>query len=174
MRSRIGTSRSRCINHEDLDLAYTSLNAIADMHLSDFERTYWCTLMRVVQNAYERPVETYTTFVLLYNIPSQWTHDEFRAFMDPSNAVAQILLAHFIAVQAVLMPILYLERVGFQGVNAPTCVVSWIEGIYTNVPSHFRRYVEWPRQVSQYPLMRFFGQRQIDDLDEEELQPVVS
>jgi hypothetical protein len=147
------------------------MNSIADLHLSDFERTYWFTLVRVIDNAYERPVETYITFVLLYNIPSQWTHGEFQTFIDPNNTVAEILLAHFIAIQAILTPILFLERVEFQGVNAQTCVLSWIEGVYKNVPPHPRRYVEWPRQVSRYPFLQFPGQRRIDYFDEV-LKPV--
>lgn len=162
MRNRIGTSNHNCVDHTDLDLATLSLHAIDDLSMSPCEHTYWETLLLIVDNAYSHPVETYTTFVHLYNIPSQWSHDEFQAFIDPDNAVAQILLAHFIAIQAILTPILYLERVGFQGVDAPTCVLAWIEGIYRNVPAHLRGRVEWPREVSRYPFTRFLGQRQVD------------
>ncbi|KAH7401663.1 hypothetical protein BKA66DRAFT_112360 [Pyrenochaeta sp. MPI-SDFR-AT-0127] len=169
MRSRIGTSQLNCVNREDLDHAAMSLRDVEVLNMSDWERMYWEILVRTVDNAYERPVEAYTTFVLLYNTPSRWTHDEFQAFIDPNNSVAQVLLAHFIAVQAILTPILYLERVGFQGVDAPTAVLSWIEGIYRNVPHHLRHHVEWPRQVSRYPFMRFLGQRQMDYFDEDPL-----
>jgi hypothetical protein len=169
MRSRIGTSRLNCVNQEDLDLAAMSLHAIDDFTMSECERTYWDILIRTIDHAYERPAETYSTFVSLYNTPSRWSHDQFQAFIDQDNAVAQILLAHFIAVQAILTPILYLERVGFEGVDAPTCVLSWIEGIYWNVPLHLRHHVEWPRQVSQYPYMRFLGQQQMDYYEEEPL-----
>lgn len=172
MRSRIGTSRLNCVNREDLDLAAMSLHAIDDLSMSECERMYWETLVRVIDNAYDRPVETYTTFVTLYNVPSRWTHEEFQAFIDPHNAVAQILLAHFIAVQAILTPILYLERVGFQGVDAPTAVLSWVEGIYRNVPMHLRHHVEWPRQVSRYPFMRFLGQREVNYFQEHPLDLV--
>lgn len=165
MRNRIGTASLNCVNHEDLDLASLSLNSAEALNMSDWERSYWKVLIRVVYQAYERPIETYTTFVTLYNIPSRWTHDEFQAFIDPNNTVAQILLAHFIAIQAILTPILYLERVGFQGVNAPTAVLGWIEGIYWNVPQHLRYHVEWPRKISRYPFMIFMGQKQADYFD---------
>ena len=162
MRTRIATSSLNCMNHSDLDLAALSLHALDDLAMTPCEATYWSILVRTVDAAYTDPVETYTTFVLLYNLPSKWTHDEFQAFIDPGNAVAQILLAHFIAVQAILTPILYLERVGFQGVDAPTCVLSWIEGIYGNVPVGLRGYVEWPRQVAGYSFVRFLGQRPVE------------
>lgn len=130
--------------------------------MSECENSYWELLVSVVNHAYKRPTEAYTAFSTLYNIPSRWTHEQFQAFIDHDNNVAQILLAHFIAVQAILAPILYRERAGFQGVNAPTAVLSWIEGIYWNVAEHLRHHVEWPRQVSTYPFMRLLGQKHTD------------
>jgi hypothetical protein len=168
MKDRIGGgTQYSCVNHDDLNLAALSLRSIEYLNMSSFEKTYWSALNTTVQQAYDRPIEAYTSFVTLYNIPSRWTHDEFQAFIDPNNSVAQILQAHFIAVQAILTPILYLERVGFEGVDAPTAVMSWIEGIYRNVPHHLRHHVEWPRQVSSYPFMRFLGQRNESYLDEQ-------
>mgnify|MGYP004506855739 CR=1 FL=1 len=159
MKTRIGTTpQFDWVNHADLDLAAMSLHSIEYLNMSLFEKTYWAALDATVRHAYERPIEAYTSFVTLYNIPSRWTHDEFQAFIDPNNSVAQILQAHFIAIQAILTPILYLERIGFDGINAPTAVMSWIEGIYRNVPHHLRHHVEWPLQVSRYPFMRFLGQ----------------
>ena len=168
MKTRIGNSlQYNCVNHEDLDLAAFSLRSIKYLNMSDWENTYWNALFHTVQNAYDRPIEAYTSFVMLYNIPSRWSHDEFQVFIDPNNSVAQILQAHFIAIQAILTPILYLERVGFEGINAPTAVMGWIEGIYRNVPYHLRHHVEWPRQVSQYPFVRFLGQRNTNYFDEQ-------
>ncbi|KAJ4347568.1 hypothetical protein N0V95_005305 [Ascochyta clinopodiicola] len=168
MKHRIGTAPPfSCLNQGDLDLAATSLSSIEHLNMSPFEHAYWSALNITVQNAYHRPIDAYTSFVTLYNIPSRWSHDEFQAFIDPNNTVAQILQAHFIAVQAILTPILYLERVGFEGINAPTAVMSWIEGLYKNVPLHLRHYVEWPRQVSRYPFTRFLGQRNTNYFDEQ-------
>lgn len=162
MQNRVNSSGISAINPEDLDLASASLRLIEILNMTEWERQFWEILVRTVDNAYQRPVETYTTFVLLYNQPSRLSHDEFQSFVDPSNDVAQILLAHFIAVQALLTPILMLERVGFQGVNAPTAVLGWIEGIYFNVSFGLRHYVEWPMQVARYPFVRFVGQQQLD------------
>ncbi|ORY12225.1 hypothetical protein BCR34DRAFT_305270 [Clohesyomyces aquaticus] len=160
MKDRLAASQLNAVDPDDLNAAATSLRAVELLNLSDWERRFWEILVKTVDNAYNKPVEAYTTFVLLYNTPSRWTHDEFQSFIDPNNSVAQILLAHFIAIQAILTPILVMERVGFQGVDAPTSVLGWIEGIYKNVPPHLRAYVQWCREVSRYPFMRFLGQRQ--------------
>ncbi|KAL1797495.1 hypothetical protein ACET3X_004101 [Alternaria dauci] len=169
MQMRVGTSPLTCVNHEDLDMAASSLNLIKALRMSEWERSYWEILVCTVSHAYDSPVETYTTFVMLYNTPSQWTHEEFQAFINPSNSVAQILLAHFIAIQAILTPILYLERVDFQGVHAPTAVLGWIEETYWNIPYHMRHHVEWPRKVSRYPFMRFVGQNRVEYCDTDPL-----
>jgi len=167
MTSRLSTAGWNGVNPDDLDLAAVSLHSIDSLNMTSWERNFRDILVRTIDNAYDRPVESYTTFVLLYNAPSRWTHDEFQSFIDPNNSVAQILLAHFIAIQAVLTPILALERVGFQGIDAPTATLGWIEGIYGNVPRGLRTYVEWPRQVSRYPFMRFMGQGQLGLYDQE-------
>jgi hypothetical protein len=158
MRARISTSNPPHISPTELDLATHSLRALTSLPMSPTEHTYFSILTATIAHAYTSPEETYTTFVRLYNTPSSWTHDEFQAFVDPNNGTAQILLAHFIAVQAILTPVLWLERVGFQGVDAPTCVLGWIEGVYRNLPGRLRGHVAWPRQVSRYPFMRFLGQ----------------
>ncbi|KAF2872576.1 hypothetical protein BDV95DRAFT_593924 [Massariosphaeria phaeospora] len=160
MRSRLETSSLNSVDTTHLNSATLSLRQIELLDMSEWEKTFWGVLVRTVEHAYDRPVEAYTTFVLLYNVPSRWTHDEFQSFIDPNNSVAQILLAHFISIQAILTPILMLERVGFQGVDAPTAVLGWVEGIYRNVPPHLRHHVEWCRQVSRYPFMKFLGQCQ--------------
>jgi hypothetical protein len=162
MQNRLATSQLNSVNRDDLDSAALSLQMIELLNMTDWETTFWDILVKTVNYAYDRPVEAYTTFVLLYNVPSRWTHDEFQSFIDPNNSVAQILLAHFIAIQAILTPILMLERIGFQGVDAPTAILGWIEGIYKNVPADLRHHVEWCRQVARYPFMRFLGQNQID------------
>jgi hypothetical protein len=169
MRARISTSSSPHISPTELDLAAHSLHALTSLPMSPCEHTYFSILTSTISHAYTSPEETYTTFVRLYNTPSSWTHDEFQAFVDPNNSVAQIMLAHFIAVQAILTPILWLERVGFQGVDAPTCVLGWIEGVYRNLPGQLRGHVEWPRQVSRYPFMKFLGQSERLDREEEGL-----
>lgn len=163
MKNRLAASQLNPVDQDDLDSAALSLRTFEFLGMSEFERMFWDALVRTVDNAYDDPVTAYITFVQLYNIPSRWTHDEFQCFVDPNNSVAQILLAHFIAIQAILTPILMLERVGFQGVDAPTAVLGWIEGIYHTVPLGLRHYVEWCRQVAGYPFMKFMGHRRSID-----------
>ncbi|KAF2200446.1 hypothetical protein GQ43DRAFT_73129 [Delitschia confertaspora ATCC 74209] len=163
MRARLATSTLIKVNADDLNSAAMSLRQVELLlNMSDFEQQFHDTLVKAVDHAYDRPVETYTTFVILYNLPSRWTYEEFQTFIDPSNNTAQILLAHFLALQAVLTPILSLERAGFQGVDAPTTTLGWVESIYKNLPSELRHHVEWCRQVTRYPWVKLQGQQQLE------------
>ena len=159
------TSQQNCVNRSDLDLAALSLHDLELLSMTSCEKLFWEILLRTVENAYDRPIQAYTTFSQLYNVPSRWTHEEFTTFIDPMNTVAQILLAHFIALQAVLTPILILERVGFQGIEAPSSVLGWVEGTYRNVAPALRHLIEWPRQVTKYPTMRFYGQKHMENCE---------
>lgn len=168
MKNRIATApQLNCVNHEDLNLATISLRSIQYFNMSSFEEMYWAALDTTLQSAYDRPVDAYTSFDALYNIASRWSHDEFQAFIDPSNAIAQILQAHFIAIQVILTPILYPKAVGFEGLDVPTATMGSIEVMYRNLPNHLRHHVEWPRQVSQYPFTRFLVQPSPNDINEQ-------
>lgn len=161
MRTRVCASQQNLVNRDELGMAALSIHDIQLLNMTEWENNFWTLLLQTVEHAYDRPIQAYTAFVQLYNIPSRWSHDEFQSFIDPNNTVAQILLAHFIALQAVLTPILMLERIGFQGIDAPTSVLGWVDGIYRNVPAELRHYMEWPRQVTRYPMMRLYGQRHL-------------
>ncbi|OCK85355.1 hypothetical protein K432DRAFT_413347 [Lepidopterella palustris CBS 459.81] len=158
MKNRLVTASLCPINPTDLNDAKASLKLAGLLEMTDWEKQFHTVLVRTVDFAYGHPVEAYETFVSLYNLPARWSHEQFQSFIDPGNNVAQVMLAHFIAVQAVLTPILMFERLGFQGVNAPSAMISWVDIIYKNVSSSFRPYLEWCRLVSRSPLQRFLGQ----------------
>lgn len=144
----------------DLEHAALSLTTLlTTLSLAPHEHQFATTLQHTLHLASTAsPLAAYTSFVTLYNAPSRWTHAEFASFVDTHNGGAQVLLAHFIAAQAVLTPILALERVGFQGVDAPTEVLGWIEGIYWGVRPELRGLLEWPVRVARYPVGRFVGE----------------
>ncbi|KAF2491020.1 hypothetical protein BU16DRAFT_141498 [Lophium mytilinum] len=168
MQNRLANSAYCAISPDHLDRAAESLEMVETLALADWERAFYSTLVQTVQHAYNDPVAAYTTFVTTYNIPSTWTHEEFQTFIDPNNCVAQILLAHWIAIQAILTPILMFERLGFQGVNAPSAFMEWILNIYRSLPASYRSHVEWCRTISTYPFHRFHGalkKRQLEIYD---------
>jgi hypothetical protein len=125
-----------------------SLTTLTALSLTPSEQTYLLTLQRTISTAQFSPAHATAPFAALYTLPARWTHTEFRSFVDASNARALILLAHTIAVQVVLGPVLCVRCAGFEGVSAPAAAVGWIGCIWEVLPVGLRGLVEWPRRVA--------------------------
>jgi hypothetical protein len=70
--------------------------------------------------------------------------EKFQAFIDPSNAIAQILLAHFIAMLVLYAPIKSQEWAG-RNMGVPNRrTVFRLDQIWNNMPKNMRHYLEWP------------------------------
>ena len=74
--SKLSTSTLGTVNSEELDLAAMSLQQIEVQNMSDWEYRFHDLLVQVVECAYDRPIEAYTTFTFVYNLPSRWTHPD--------------------------------------------------------------------------------------------------
>ncbi|KAH9876083.1 hypothetical protein J1614_003962 [Plenodomus biglobosus] len=148
LQTPLGPTRLQQIPPASLTAATTSLTALHSLPMAPHEQAFHRTLLQTIKNAHSNPVKTYTSFTSLYILPSTWAPPTFSSFISPANATAQILLAHFIAVQTVLAPLLYSARPGFAGVEAPTKMLAWVESVYCGVGGELRRFVEWPRGVA--------------------------
>lgn len=86
------------------------------------------------------------------------TNAEFASFVSPTNYLARVLLAHFVAIQQILVPILVYERANFSGVDAPTHFVDWLYTIENSLPQHggWRQYIEWPMTMTTMPVWMLF------------------
>jgi hypothetical protein len=81
---------------------------------------------------------------LHYYLGGYVSHRDFQAFVDPSNTVAQILLAHFVALQVLFAPIKSQEWSGRNMGRPNRGTVFRLDGIWNNVPKSMRRYLQWP------------------------------
>lgn len=84
----------------------------------------------------------------------------FYAFIDETNKVARVLIAHFLAVQKIMGPILCRETEisDFGSLNGGIRVggeirghEKWVEGIWSQLTGDgeekWKRSMEWPREV---------------------------
>ena len=82
-----------------------------------------------------------------YALTNKMTDDEFSQFVDPSNSVAQVLIAHFL----VLNHALELQFVGSkrsgQYAFSKEITRAWIQNISENLPGGFERYIIWPLAI---------------------------
>lgn len=90
------------------------------------------------------------------------SNQTFYTFIDAKNKAARILLAHFLAVQRIMGPILHREaiisntgirdtevRVGGEG----RAHKEWVEGIWNQLTEDnagdYEKFMEWPRSIFQ-------------------------
>ncbi|KAF2834952.1 hypothetical protein M501DRAFT_999756 [Patellaria atrata CBS 101060] len=150
MQERLQSLSESPIKAPVLDAAIESLQNAGPLCQKDFEIKYHTLMLKSLQQAYNDPGESYLTFSALYTFPATLSIPEFQDFISTGNTSAQILLGHFIAVQVILYPILAYERERFDGVQAPTAFMDWLDGIYAGLPNILKSYLEWPMAVAAF------------------------
>jgi hypothetical protein len=71
----------------------------------------------------------------------------FQEFIDPLNSVAQLLIAHFITIEIIMMPIVDREYGGRARTTPARTHLDWLTMIYRNCPLQMRTYLKWPLAV---------------------------
>ena len=73
--------------------------------------------------------------------------EEFHSLVDPSNAVAQILLMHFAAVLTLIYPIKSLEWSDRDMGTPNRKTVYRMDVLNARIPEAMRSYTVWPLQL---------------------------
>ncbi|PQE28863.1 C6 transcription factor protein [Rutstroemia sp. NJR-2017a BBW] len=88
----------------------------------------------------------YFKFVEIYLAISKMSNRTFATFLDYRNKVARILMAHFLAIQILMKPILDRETVwDGSGVSIVRANERWIEAIERDVGDRSGSFLDWPR-----------------------------
>ncbi|PQE19778.1 C6 transcription factor protein [Rutstroemia sp. NJR-2017a BVV2] len=93
----------------------------------------------------------YFRFVEIYLAISKMSNRTFAIFLDDRNKVARILMAHFLAIQILMKPILDRETVwDGSGVSIFRANERWIEAIVRDVGDRFGSLLDWPRTTVKW------------------------
>ena len=72
----------------------------------------------------------------------------YRQFSEHNNHVSQLLLAHFVACEIMMAPILGREWKG-RVISMPMeGTLQWLYGMRDGVPANLRRFLDWPVGVA--------------------------
>jgi hypothetical protein len=71
----------------------------------------------------------------------------FQEFIDPSDSIARLLIAHFLAIQIIVAPIIDREYAGRTRTQPARGHLDWLSMLYANCPLSLRKYLEWPMAV---------------------------
>jgi hypothetical protein len=73
---------------------------------------------------------------------------QFRQFSDLNNHVSQLLLAHFVACEIVMAPILGREWKGRAIATPMEGTLQWLYGMGDGIPSNLHSFLDWPVGVA--------------------------
>jgi hypothetical protein len=93
-------------------------------------------------------IKAYLTYRQIHAVLSVLPHAEFQAFIDPSNTLAQILLAHYVALLVLMAPIKSQEWSGTSMGTVKRNTVFKLDSIWNNVPEDMRGYLYWPMKAT--------------------------
>lgn len=137
------------INEELLECAERSLGALPGCFEVPVHEIFYTAMVVCLEAVKVSSLHGYFKFIFIYQSLNRMSNDLFRDFIDPENAISRILIAHFLAIQLIMLPILDREWAG-RTKNTPARMnLAWMTSIYESSPRHLRHLVEWPQAVAE-------------------------
>ncbi len=145
-----------------LEDAYIALEEIRPYLTDDTHFDFHAGLVDIVISLQASSASGYMQFTELYSIWYDLCHDSFKSFLDPNNLVAQLLLAYFVGVQLLIIPIAtheFLHRADVSRIRVLYGVTEWAESIFERLEeSELREHLSWPRSIISTVLAELNGQ----------------
>lgn len=134
-----------------LDDAYNALENIQPYLTGDTEIDFHAALVDVIVSLQASPASGYMQFTGLYDVWYDLCHDAFKTFLDPNNLISQLLLAYFVGVQLLMIPLATHEwpnRGDVSHVRVLYGTVEWAEDIFERLEdSALKVHLQWPRNI---------------------------
>lgn len=138
-----------------LEEGYTALENIRPFITTDTEIDFHAALIDVVASLQASSASGYLQFVGVYGVWYELCHDAFKTFLDPNNLMAQLLLAYFVGVQLLMVPLAaaeYPNRSDVSRVRVLFGTIEWAEGIFERLEasdSELKQHLEWPKNIAR-------------------------
>ncbi|KFY49948.1 hypothetical protein V496_09694 [Pseudogymnoascus sp. VKM F-4515 (FW-2607)] len=153
--SRVENMRPRLNGAPSYDLDFLSVasQSVNDVGLLCEEGYQWkllTSLQECVASLAKSHMEAYMSHLNIESVLVSMDHEELLQLIDPQNVTSQLLLAHMVAVQLILRPIVCRERKQYTVTMFSIRMSRWIDMIYDNVGTGYEGFLAWPLLVSQY------------------------
>ncbi|KIX03103.1 uncharacterized protein Z518_06653 [Rhinocladiella mackenziei CBS 650.93] len=136
-----------------LEDAYAALENIRPYLTGDTEIDFHAALVDVIVSLQASPASGYIQFTGVYGVWYELCHDAFKTFLDPNNLVSQLLLAYFVGIQLLMVPLAAHEwpnRADVSRVRVLYGTIEWAEGIFERLESsEFKAHLDWPKSIVQ-------------------------
>jgi hypothetical protein len=88
-------------------------------------------------------------------------HDSFKSFLDPNNITAQLLLAYFVGIQLLMVPLAayeWPERADSAKARVLYGTIEWATGIFERLEeTTLKEHLEWPKHIARIVVSELEG-----------------
>ncbi|CZR62609.1 uncharacterized protein PAC_12506 [Phialocephala subalpina] len=145
------------INSELLDGAERSLSALPPIFELPVHFTFHERIIETIAALRTSSLQGYFKFIKIYQSINLLDNQAFTDFSDPTNTISRILIAHFFAIQLMMLPILDREWAGRTKTTPCRMNLDWVARINESLPAHMKHYVDWPTAVADAVLEELTG-----------------
>ncbi|KAE9363276.1 hypothetical protein N431DRAFT_550919 [Stipitochalara longipes BDJ] len=128
--------------------AKESVARLSGLTMQGMEREMCKLQAEIIRLLSVSSLEAYLKYREVHSLISSFSHAEFQAFIHPSNAIAQIILAHYVALLALMAPIKSREWAGRNMGTPNRHTVFKLDGIWNNVPEEMKGFLYWPMKAT--------------------------
>lgn len=130
--------------------AILSLEALRPLLQNKVDYVMHASMLSVLVTLQEFPHVGYPVFMRVYTAFQEMSPEEFSMLLEVNNVVSQLLMAHFVALQLIVMPMtMHASHTRANNAKAPLSlgIVEWGEDIFHRTPSNMQQYLDWPRSL---------------------------
>jgi len=134
-----------------LEDGFHALDSIRPVISGETELDFYSVLLDVILSLQSSPSSGYVRFTNVYGVWYELGPDAFKTFLDPNNLAALLLLAYFIAIQLLMIPLAAHEwpnRADVGRVRVLYGIIEWAKGIFERLEaSSLRHLLDWPKTI---------------------------
>lgn len=130
--------------------AIISVEALRPLLRTTMDHHFHAALLSVLFALQQSSRAGYLNFCRAYGTFFDMSHDQFNVFIDIHNTPSQLLMAHFICLQLLMVPLLVHEWPGRNDASKARTLlgtVEWGEKIFARTPLSLNAYAEWPKMI---------------------------
>lgn len=126
-----------------LDDYLASLKVVRVLCQGTAEIKYLSALERLGRLAKQSPIEAFLEIAPCYGLTNKMTEEEFKAFTEPSNSCARVLLSHFLMLNYALEQH-FLSPPPKHFAFCKEISTAWVIRVAAGLPFKFQQHMMWP------------------------------
>ncbi|RMZ77148.1 hypothetical protein DV737_g4515, partial [Chaetothyriales sp. CBS 132003] len=134
-----------------LETGIEALDKVRAYMVTGLDENFHHALQNVLSSLLVSSDSGYEKFIDLYSVWYELCHDSFKAFLDPNNMVAQLLLTYFIALQMIMVPLAVYEwpqRADSSQAKVLYGTVEWADGLFERLDdTPLSEHLMWPKRI---------------------------